>query len=116
MRIHHVQVAIPAGSEDEARVFYVEVLGMTEIPKPPVLADRGGLWLRWGDAELHLGVEDPFRPARKAHPAFVVDDLDAVVDALAAAGVTVDPDHLFPGHRRCHATDPFGNRLEFLEA
>jgi catechol 2,3-dioxygenase-like lactoylglutathione lyase family enzyme len=115
MRLHHVQVAIPPGAEDEARAFYGGVLGMTEIPKPPALADRGGLWLQWGDAEIHLGAEEGFAPARKAHPAFVVDDLDAVMASLERAGVETIPDDLFPGHRRCYAADPFRNRLEFLE-
>ena len=109
-------MAIPPRSEDEARAFYVGVLGMIEFPKPPDLAARGGLWLRWGDAELHLGVEEAFRPARKAHPACLVDDLDAVVRALDEAGYDVVPDDHFPEHRRCYANDPFENRLEFLEA
>jgi catechol 2,3-dioxygenase-like lactoylglutathione lyase family enzyme len=115
VRFHHVQVAIPPGGEDEARAFYCDVLGMTEIPKPPDLAARGGLWLRWAEAEIHLGVEEPFRPAHKGHPAFLVDDLDAVTGALEAAGADTTRDDLFPGYRRCYAADPFGNRLEFLE-
>ncbi len=110
-RLHHVQLAMPAGEEDRARGFYVGVLGMTEIDKPPVLAARGGAWFRAGGVELHLGVEADFRPARKAHPGILVTDLDA----LAARLDTPDRDGGFPGHRRFYAADPFGNRLEFLQ-
>jgi catechol 2,3-dioxygenase-like lactoylglutathione lyase family enzyme len=113
--LHHVQLAAPAGSEDVLRAFYVEALGMTEVPKPPVLAARGGAWFRSGALELHLGVEDDFRPARKAHPGIVVDDLDAVVARLAAHGIEVSWDDNFPGFRRCYVADPHGNRLELLE-
>ncbi len=112
--IHHCQLAIPAGREDEARAFYAGVLGMAELPKPPELAARGGVWFRAGTAELHLGVEDGFRPARKAHPALLVDDLDAVVGRLRAAGFAAEPDDLLPGYRRCYVADPFGNRVELL--
>ncbi|TCO53444.1 VOC family protein [Actinocrispum wychmicini] len=119
--IHHVQVAVPAGSEDRLREFYHGVLGWTELPKPPLLAARGGCWFkvpgRGGpDGELHAGVEQDFRPARKAHPAFVVD-LPAVADALAAAGheVVWADEAEIPGRRRLHTYDPVGNRLEFLD-
>ncbi len=115
MRLHHVQLAIPPGGEDLARAFWGDVLGLEEVAKPPSLVARGGCWFRGGDLELHLGVEGDFAAARKAHPGIVVDDLDDVVARLAAAGVEVEPDDLFPGHRRVHAHDPFGNRLEFLE-
>lgn len=113
--LHHVQLAIPRGSEDAARDFFCQLLGMTEIPKPPVLAARGGLWVRSGTAELHLGVEDPFRPARKAHPGLLVDDLAALCDRLRGAGHTVEPDGLLPGFRRAYVHDPFGNRIELME-
>ena len=113
--LHHVQLAVPAGSEDACRAFYVGVLGLTEVPKPPVLAARGGLWVRAGALELHLGVEDDFRPARKAHPGILVSDLDALAGRLVTAGVEVRWDGDFPGHRRCYADDPVGNRLEFLQ-
>lgn len=113
--VHHVQLAMPAGGEDEARGFFVGVLGMTEVPKPPVLAARGGAWFRAGSLELHLGVEEAFTPAAKAHPGILVDDLDAVVGRFADAGIEVRPDTNFPGHRRFHANDPFGNRIEFLQ-
>ncbi|GAA4924250.1 VOC family protein [Actinomycetospora succinea] len=113
--LHHVQLAMPVGQEDRARAFFVGVLGMTEIEKPPVLAARGGAWFRAGGLELHLGVEDDFRPARKAHPGIMVDDLDALAGRLEHAGQDVTRDRDFPGFRRFYAHDPFGNRLEFLE-
>lgn len=113
--LHHVQLAMPAGGEDAARAFYGGVLGLAEIAKPPELAKRGGAWFRGGELEVHLGVEDPFAPARKAHPGILVDDLDAVQGRLAGAGIEVRPDQLFPGYRRCYADDCFGNRLEFLQ-
>jgi catechol 2,3-dioxygenase-like lactoylglutathione lyase family enzyme len=113
--LHHVQLAVPAGSEDACRTFYVGVLGLTEVPKPPALAARGGLWVRGDVLELHLGVEADFRPARKAHPGILVRDIDALVARLAAAGIEVRWDGDFPGHRRCYVGDPVGNRLEFLQ-
>lgn len=114
-RLHHIQLAMPAGAEDRARTFYVGALGLREIEKPPVLAARGGAWFRAGGVELHLGVEDDFVPARKAHPGILVSDLDALVTRLEAAGVDTRPDDGFPGHRRVYADDPFGNRLELLQ-
>jgi predicted enzyme related to lactoylglutathione lyase len=118
--LHHVQIAAPAGSEDRLREFYGGVLGWVELPKPPVLAARGGCWFRvpgrgGPDAELHVGIEEPFTPARKAHPAFVVD-VDAVAAAVTDAGyepVWADPAEI-PGRRRFHLFDPVGNRVEFL--
>ena len=113
----HVQVAIPAGSEEDARRFYGTVLGMRELPKPDALRLRGGCWFTAGAAVLHLGVESPFTPARKAHPAFLVSSLDGVRAALEAAGhACVDGSGQIPGVRRFHAFDPFGNRLEFQQA
>ncbi len=88
---------------------------MTEVPKPPELARRGGCWFRAGDVELHLGVEEDFRPARKAHPGLVVEDIDAYAARLAAHGAPVRWDDALPGYRRFYSEDPFGNRLEFLE-
>jgi catechol 2,3-dioxygenase-like lactoylglutathione lyase family enzyme len=114
-RLHHMQLAMPRGQEEQARQFFVGVLGMTEIEKPPVLAARGGAWFRAGGVELHLGVEDEFRPARKGHPGILVDDLDGLVERLTAAGQAATWDDEFPGHRRIYAHDPFGNRLEFLQ-
>ncbi len=115
--IHRVQVACPPGAEDRMRAFYSGVLGWPELPKPPLLATRGGCWFAvpgvgGPDGELHVGIEDPFRPARKAHPAFVAD-----VHTVAAAGHEVawaDPAEI-PGRRRFHTYDPVGNRLEFLD-
>lgn len=108
MRLDHVQVAAPPGCEAEARAFYGGVLGLREVAKPDALRARGGVWFE----QLHVGVEEGFRPARKAHPAFAVDDLDA----LAARIGDVQWDDAVPGIRRFYASDPFGNRLEFLEA
>ncbi|MFI6956815.1 glyoxalase [Nocardia sp. NPDC050408] len=115
-----MQVGCPAGSEDRQRAFYEGVLGWTELPKPPLLAARGGCWfqvpgLSGPDGELHVGVEQDFRPAHRAHPAFVVD-IDATAGALVAAGYPVewaDPAEI-PGRRRFHTRDGVGNRLEFL--
>ena len=121
MRIHHVQVSCPAGGEDAARRFYGEGLGIPEVAKPPVLAARGGCWFRDGDrdgggVEIHVGVEDGFTPARRAHPAFLVDDLDATAVRLEGLGFVVDrtEEHTFPGHRRFHTADGHGNRVELL--
>ncbi|GAA2127389.1 VOC family protein [Actinomadura napierensis] len=113
--LHHVQIAIPPDSEDECRTFYVDVLGMLEIQKPPVLAARGGLWVRADALEIHLGVEQDFRPARKAHPGIRVADLDGLAKRLTGNGVEVTWDDNFPGHRRFYAFDNLGNRLEFLQ-
>ncbi len=114
-QLHHTQLAMPAGEEAKARSFYVDLLGMAEIAKPPALAARGGAWFRAGRVELHLGVESDFRPARKAHPGILVTDLTALATRLSAAGVSPEWDGEFPGHRRFYAADPFGNRLEFLQ-
>ncbi|HVE74941.1 MAG TPA: VOC family protein [Mycobacteriales bacterium] len=113
--VHHVQLAIPEGSESQARDFYGRVLGMVELDKPPVLAARGGCWFRAGGWEVHLGVETPFAPAKKAHPGVLVDGLELLEQRLVEAGVEVAWDDNFPGHRRFYASDPYGNRLEFLE-
>ena len=113
----HVQLAMPRGREDVARSFYAGLLGMTELPKPPVLAARGGCWFASGAAVLHLGVEEPFTPARKAHPALLAEDLDGLAAALSAAGHScVRADNEIPGIRRFHTHDPFGNRVEFQQA
>jgi catechol 2,3-dioxygenase-like lactoylglutathione lyase family enzyme len=115
--IHHVQIACPRDSEENLRAFYSGVLGMTEKPKPPILAARGGCWFtdEYG-AEVHLGVEDDFRPALKAHPALTRPDLDALAERLETAGYAVtwgDPAEV-PGLRRFHSSDCHGNRLEFV--
>lgn len=107
---------MPAGEEDKARAFYIGILNFTEIPKPPDLAKRGGVWFESGQAKLHLGVEADFRPARKAHPAFVVDDLQAFISKAQIAGVEADTSQPpLDGYKRAHVFDPFGNRIELME-
>ncbi|MFE6803000.1 VOC family protein [Streptomyces sp. NPDC057681] len=113
--LDHVQLAAPAGSEDALRRFYGGALGMTETPKPPALAARGGCWFEAGQVRLHLGIERDFRPARKAHPGLRVTGIEAYAARLAAHGVRITWDGDLPGHRRFYADDPVGNRLEFLE-
>ncbi|WP_121258616.1 VOC family protein [Nocardioides ferulae] len=114
--LDHVQVAIPVGGEPTAREYYGTALGMEEIAKPPALAVRGGCWFSSGNAVLHLGVEEPFAPAKKAHPAFLVTDLDALAAELEERGASIThSDGELPGTRRFHTFDPFGNRLEFQQ-
>jgi catechol 2,3-dioxygenase-like lactoylglutathione lyase family enzyme len=117
--LHHVQVAAPAGCEDAARRFYGSLLGLSEIEKPPILARRGGCWFRVGTAELHVGVEEAFVPAAKAHPALSAGSVAALEDlasALVAVGVDVRwaDDAEIPTQRRFHLSDPWGNRLEVV--
>ena len=114
--LHHVQVSCPAGSEDAVRTFYGGLLGLAEVAKPATLAQRGGVWFRGPGYELHVGVEEDFAPARKAHPAFLVDDVDMLADRLGGAGVHLRWDSSFPGFRRFHTADPNGNRVEILAA
>ena len=114
--IDHVQVAAPRGSEDAARRFYGDLLGLEEIPKPEPLRNRGGVWFRAGAAELHVGIEEPFAPARKAHPGLVAEDLDAVRRRLASAGHELTEDDQIAGVERLYVDDPFGNRLELRQA
>ncbi len=106
---------MPRGGEGLARAFYRDVLGLREVSKPPALAARGGCWFRQGDVELHLGVEEPFSPARKAHPAIVVEAFGDVAEALDRAGYEAVPDVPLDGRRRIHTSDPFGNRVELVE-
>ena len=113
--LHHAQLAIPPGGEDLARRYYGEILGMTEVEKPPVLAARGGCWFRGGGLELHLGVEKDFRPAAKAHPGILVENLDQLAKRLEDSGCDVEWDPHFPGHRRLYSHDLHGNRVELLE-
>ncbi|MGW0749571.1 VOC family protein [Streptomyces sp. NPDC002587] len=113
--VDHVQLAAPPGSEDRLRAYYTEVLGMDEIPKPAVLAARGGCWFAAGPVQLHLGVEEDFRPARKAHPGLRVTAIAAYASRLQERGAKVVWDDDLPGHRRFYSEDPVGNRLEFLE-
>ncbi|GAB3533551.1 VOC family protein [Arthrobacter tecti] len=112
--LHHVQLAIPAGSEDECRAFYINVLGLAEVQKPPALAARGGLWVRGDDLEIHLGVEEDFTPQKKAHPGILVQNLDDLAARVEAHGLMPTWDRDFPGMRRFYLNDNNGNRLEFL--
>jgi catechol 2,3-dioxygenase-like lactoylglutathione lyase family enzyme len=114
--LDHVQLAMPAGQEAQARWFYGDVLGLAEVAKPAQLAARGGCWFAGQGVALHLGAEEDFRPARKAHPALRVSDLEACRSELVAAGVLIVPDDTVPQVRRFYAADPFGNRIEFIQA
>jgi catechol 2,3-dioxygenase-like lactoylglutathione lyase family enzyme len=114
--IDHVQVAVPRGCEDDARAFYGRLLGMEEVPKPEAIRGRGGCWFRAGSQELHVGVEDPFAPARKAHPGLVATDLEAIRARLDTAGVVYEDDARIAGVDRLFVSDPFGNRLEVRAA
>lgn len=115
VRIDHVQLAMPAGGEAAARAFYRDALGLAETPKPAHLAARGGCWFEDGALKVHLGVDPDFRPARKAHPAFVVTDLALLAARLEAGKYRVAEDGLLDGRRRVFADDPFGNRIELIE-
>jgi catechol 2,3-dioxygenase-like lactoylglutathione lyase family enzyme len=106
---------MPAGKEAEAEAFYSGLLGLVRLEKPQPLAARGGCWFSNGPVVIHLGVEADFRPARKAHPALLVDGFDGLTDQLAGAGVAVRPDTDLPGVRRCYVDDPFGNRIELID-
>jgi catechol 2,3-dioxygenase-like lactoylglutathione lyase family enzyme len=117
-RVHgfdHIQLAMPAGQEALAREFYSGVLGLSEVPKPSNLAKRGGVWFEGCSLRVHLGVEQDFRPAKKAHPAFLVGDLPALVRHLESAGIAVVTDEPLEGYARVYVADPLGNRLELLE-
>jgi catechol 2,3-dioxygenase-like lactoylglutathione lyase family enzyme len=114
--IDHVQLAMPAGEEEKARSFYIDVLDFVEIPKPPELAKRGGVWFQSDSIQLHLGVEADFRPARKAHPAFLVDDLRSIIEKVQHTGYEIDTAQPpLDGYKRAHIFDPFGNRIELME-
>ena len=112
--IHHVQLAMPAGREDDARRFYSGVLGIPEVQKPADLARRGGVWFEKGDLRVHLGVEQDFRPAHKAHPGLLVRDLKLLAQRLAGAGYEVTKGEPLEGYDHIYVNDPFGNRLELL--
>jgi len=115
VRLDHVQLAMPTGREAEAIAFYDEVLGIPHVAKPAHLAARGGCWFERGDLKVHLGVEQDFRPATKAHPAFIVEDVRGLAGTLAAAGFRVVDDEPLEGYDRIYADDPFGNRIELME-
>ncbi|HEX2207238.1 MAG TPA: VOC family protein [Longimicrobium sp.] len=113
--LNHVQLAMPRGAEEAARAFYAGVLGLEEVPKPENLARRGGAWFSGGDLRLHLGVEDDFRPARKAHPGLQVEGLAALIARCEAHGHAVTRDEPLEGYDRVYVADPFGNRIELME-
>ena len=114
-RLDHVQLAIPAGAEERCDEFYVTLLGFRTLERPAALAARGGRWYQRDDVLVHLGVDPSFHPATKAHPALVLDDYDATLRRLAAAGVSVRSDDSIPATTRCHLNDPVGNRLELID-
>ncbi len=114
-KIDHIQLAAPKGCEEAAREFFSGILGLIEVEKPGELKKRGGVWFEFGTFQLHIGVEEPFSPAKKAHPAFVVENIEELKGHLRVKGVTFTEDDLLPGASRIHVHDPFGNRLELLE-
>ena len=116
LSIDHVQLAMPVGEDAKAIAFFVEILGFTEIPKPAELAKRGGAWFQSENVQLHIGVEADFHPARKAHPAFIVDDLASLISKAQNAGYETDTSQPpLDGYKRAHVFDPFGNRIELME-
>ncbi|RLQ91639.1 VOC family protein [Falsibacillus albus] len=115
MGIDHIQIAGPNGCEEEARKFYGELLGMIEIPKPENLRKRGGCWFQCGRQEIHIGVEENFTPAKKAHPGILIGNLSALRSHLEQNGVEIKKDAPIEGRIRFHIVDPFGNKVEFLE-
>ena len=114
-RIDHIQLAAPIGSEDEARSFFQGVLSLDEVEKPHELKKNGGVWFSNGHIHIHVGIEEPFIPAKKAHPAFEVSDIEALASQITEKGVSIQHDDRLPGAKRFYVSDPFGNRLEFLE-
>jgi catechol 2,3-dioxygenase-like lactoylglutathione lyase family enzyme len=113
--LDHVQLAMPEGGEEDARRFYRDLLGLAEVPKPRNLAARGGCWFECGTARVHLGVEKEFRPARKAHPALLVQGLAVLLVRLGTAGLRIVSDEPLAGYERVYVSDPFGNRIELME-
>lgn len=116
LAIDHIQLSMPVGEEEKARAFYAGLMGFTEIPKPPELLKRGGAWFEQGPVKIHLGVEPDFRPLKKAHPALIVDGLNALIQRLQNAGYDVDTTQpRLDEYKRAHVLDPFGNRIELME-
>ncbi|UCZ52368.1 VOC family protein [Bacillus shivajii] len=113
--IDHVQLAAPKGSEHQAREFFTNVLGFEEIEKPEPLKKRGGVWFKSGNIQIHIGIEDPFSPAKKAHPAFEIEKIEELKVYLKKCNVMFKEDGNLPGANRIYVDDPFGNRLEILE-
>jgi catechol 2,3-dioxygenase-like lactoylglutathione lyase family enzyme len=117
LSVHHAQLTVPLGQEDAAREFYCGFLGLTEVPKPTPLKERGGFWIQLGSFQIHVGTEDGIpREKSKAHLAYLVDDLEAYRSKLAKLGVAAIDGREIPGYRRFEFRDPFGNRVEFLQA
>lgn len=114
-RLDHILLAMPAGGEADARKFYRDILGIPEAAKPADLVARGGCWFESGEVKVHLGVEKNFAPARKAHPAFIVDDLADLTAVLQRAGHRISHDQPLEGYNRIFVDDPFGNRIELME-
>ena len=115
--IDHIQLAMPEHGEEKAREFYINLLGFHEIPKPTDLAKRGGVWFQFAEVQLHLGVEKDFRPTKKGHPAFLVDNLSDFIYKAKSLGIEIDNSQPeLEGFRRVHLFDPFGNRIEFVES
>lgn len=114
-RIDHIQLAAPIGGEDKARTFFQDVLSLQEVEKPLELKKNGGVWFSNGHIHIHVGIEEPFLPAKKAHPAFEVSDIEALASQITEKGVSIQHDDRLPGAKRFYVSDPFGNRLEFLE-
>lgn len=113
--IDHIQIAAPSDSEETARSFYGELLGMEEITKPINLQGRGGCWFICGSQEVHIGIQQDFAAAKKAHPGFTVNTLEQLKLRLEKAGYPVKEDAPINGRSRFFTKDPFGNRIEFLE-
>lgn len=113
--IDHIQLAAPKGCEKQARKFYGEQLGLMEIPKPENLQKRGGCWFICGDQEIHIGVQEDFLPAKKAHPGFIVENLEGLRSSLQERNIVIKEELPIEGRNRFFAEDPFGNRIEFLE-
>lgn len=116
LTIDHIQLAIPPAGEAAARSFFVDLLGMSEEDKPQELKPRGGCWFRAGKVHIHCGVESPFQPQRKAHPAILVTDLDSLAQTITRANLPIRWDDTVPGRKRFYTDDPFGNRIEFIAA
>lgn len=115
LEIDHIQLAAPKGCEEDARTFYGKILGLTEIPKPENLAKRGGCWFQFGKQEIHIGVQEDFIPAKKAHPGLIVKNLNELRAHLITFGIEIKSEPPIAGRERFFVADPFGNRIEFLE-
>ncbi|WP_330502643.1 VOC family protein [Peribacillus frigoritolerans] len=113
--IDHIQLAAPKDSEDTARKFFKNILGFDEVEKPEELKKRGGVWFEFGNYQIHIGIEEPFYPAKKAHPAFEIENIEELKKHLVTNGIDVIEDDKLPGAKRFYISDPFGNRMELLE-